>query len=105
MRMDAQDIFWAGVKAVEAEEAVRRHCSVQDNRLTVDERVYDLTEFKNIYVIGAGKAGASMARALEDMLGERITGGLINVKYGHVADLRRVKLTEAGHPVPDEAGQ
>jgi hydroxypyruvate reductase len=105
MRRDAQDIFLAGVEAVEAEAAVRRHCKVQDNRLAVDERVYDLSAFQNIYVIGAGKAGASMAKALEYMLGDRITEGLINVKYGHRADLARVKLTEAGHPVPDEPGE
>jgi hydroxypyruvate reductase len=105
MRKDAQDIFLAGVEAVEAEAAVRRHCKVQDNRLAVDERVYDLSAFQNIYVIGAGKAGASMAKALEYMLGDRITEGLINVKYGHRADLARVKLTEAGHPVPDEPGE
>ena len=64
MRKDAQDIFLAGVEAVEAEAAVRRHCKVQDNRLAVDERVYDLSAFQDIYVIGAGKAGASMAKAV-----------------------------------------
>ena len=105
MKKDARNIFWAGVQEVEAEAAVRRHCKVQGNRLTVDKRVYDLRAFQNTYVIGAGKAGASMAKALEDMIGEKITAGLINVKYGHLADLRRVKLIEAGHPVPDEPGE
>ncbi len=105
MRKDAGCIFWAGVQAVQAEAAVRRHCKVRGNRLTVDKRVYDLTAFQNIYVIGAGKAGASMAKALEDMLGEKISAGFINVKYGHLADLRRVQLIEGGHPVPDEPGQ
>jgi hydroxypyruvate reductase len=105
MRTDAREIFWAGIEAVEAEAAVKRHCKMENTRLAVDETVYDLGGFRNIYVIGAGKAGASMARAFEDMMGERITDGLVNVKYDHVADLRQVQLTEAGHPVPDEAGQ
>ncbi|MBW2738544.1 MAG: glycerate kinase, partial [Deltaproteobacteria bacterium] len=48
---------------------------------------------------------APMAAALEDILGERITKGIINVKYKHVAHLDRIKLIEAGHPVPDENGQ
>ena len=60
-----------------------------------------LSRFRNIYVIGAGKAGASMAQAAERFLGRRITAGLVNVKYGHVAKLRRVELNECGHPVPD----
>jgi hydroxypyruvate reductase len=105
MRQDSREIFLAGVAAVEAEAAVTRHCMMQDDRLVVDERVYDLSGFQNIYVIGAGKASASMAKAMDGLLGERIAAGLVSVKYGHLADLRRVKLTEAGHPVPDERGE
>jgi hydroxypyruvate reductase len=45
-----------------------------------------------------------MARALEELLRERITGGPVNVKYGHVDRTTRVQLHEAGHPVPDAAG-
>ena len=64
----------------------------------------DVSRFRNIYVVGAGKAGASMAQAAERILGRRITAGLINVKDGHVAKLRRIELNECGHPVPDERG-
>jgi glycerate 2-kinase len=104
MRKDAIDIFRAGVEAVEPEAAVKQYCRREGNRLLVHEEVYDLTEFENIFVIGAGKAGAPMARAVEEALGDRITEGIINVKYGHLAKLSRVKVIEAGHPVPDEAG-
>jgi hydroxypyruvate reductase len=45
-----------------------------------------------------------MAKAVERALGRRIEGGLVNVKYGHVAKLRRVELNECGHPVPDDPG-
>jgi hydroxypyruvate reductase len=51
-----------------------------------------------------GKAAASMAHAVEEILGERLTAGIINVKYGHTAELKTVKINEAGHPVPDAAG-
>lgn len=105
MRKDAQDIFSAGIKAVEAKAAVLRHCAVEDNRFMVDKKAYALSRFKKIFVIGAGKAGASMAKALEEMLGDRITEGLVCVKYEHLMPLSTVKLVEAGHPVPDEAGQ
>lgn len=104
MRKDALDIFRAGVQAVEPSAAVKRYCRREGNRLLVDQEVYDLGEFKRIYVIGAGKAGAPMAQAVEEILGDRISGGIINVKYGHLAELSRVKAIEAGHPVPDEAG-
>lgn len=55
-------------------------------------------------MVGAGKASARMAQAVERLLGRRISTGLINVKYGHTAKLRRIELNECGHPVPDENG-
>jgi hydroxypyruvate reductase len=72
--------------------------------LRAGRRRYRLDSFDRVFVIGAGKAGASMARAVESLLGGRITGGLVSVKYGHTGPLRRVELIECGHPVPDEAG-
>jgi hydroxypyruvate reductase len=104
MRNDALDIFRAGIQAVEPAAAVKQYCRREGSRLLIDQKAYDLAEFECIYVIGAGKAGGPMAKAMEEILGDRITDGLINVKYGHLADLSCVKLTEAGHPVPDQSG-
>jgi glycerate 2-kinase len=55
--------------------------------------------------VGGGKADAPMARALEAILGDRITAGVISVKHGHALPLRRIEVHEAGHPIPDAAGQ
>jgi glycerate 2-kinase len=57
-----------------------------------------------IFVVGAGKATAQMAWAVEKILGNWISGGLINVKYGHTAKLKRIEINECSHPVPDHAG-
>jgi hydroxypyruvate reductase len=61
-----------------------------------------------IYVVGAGKAGIAMARAVEDALSGRITSGLVIVKDGHAgignAPLTRIAIREASHPVPDIRG-
>jgi len=93
LRQHARSIFKAALAAADPYDAVVRNL----------ERVrYD--RFRHIYVVGAGKAGASMARAAEHVLGRRITAGLLNVKYGHVARLRYIELNECGHPVPDERG-
>ncbi|WP_320171506.1 glycerate kinase [Maridesulfovibrio sp.] len=64
----------------------------------------DLNEFDRVMVIGAGKATAKMARAIEDIMGDRIDSGVISVKYGHTEKLSRIRTIEAGHPVPDENG-
>src|SRR5262249_22411213 len=58
-----------------------------------------------IVIVGAGKATATMARAIEQVLGRRLHSGLVIVKYGHAAPTRRIAVKEAGHPVPDRAGQ
>src|SRR5262249_36483165 len=93
LRRDAVTIFKAALAAADPFAAVVRNLES-----------LDVSRFANIYVIGAGKAGASMARAAERVLGRQIAGGFVNVKYGHTAKLRRVELHECGHPVPDQAG-
>ncbi|HUG37823.1 MAG TPA: glycerate-2-kinase family protein, partial [Candidatus Limnocylindrales bacterium] len=57
-----------------------------------------------VLVVGAGKASGAMAAAAEEALGERLRGGLVAVKDGCLVPTRRVRLVEAGHPVPDERG-
>ena len=93
LRRQALSIFRAALAAADPVDAVLRHL-----------RNRDFSRFRDIYVLGAGKAGASMALAAERALGRRITAGLVNVKYGHTAKLRRIELNACGHPLPDEAG-
>ena len=100
----ALSIFRGALKAADPSEAVSRHLKLQNDRLIANHHRYDLRQIRNIYVIGAGKASASMAKPVERMLGKRIRGGLINVKYGHGANLRRIQLNECAHPVPDRSG-
>lgn len=64
----------------------------------------DLSRHRRILVAGAGKASGAMALALEEVLGDRISGGLVIVKDGHTAPTRRIRLVEAGHPIPDARG-
>ncbi|MCI0480210.1 MAG: DUF4147 domain-containing protein, partial [Candidatus Dadabacteria bacterium] len=104
LRKDAVSIFEAGVRAVDPENAVKRHLILKNGVLQVNGDRYALSGFENIYVIGMGKAAAPMARAVENILGDRITAGIINVKHGHTATLKKVKINEASHPLPDEAG-
>jgi glycerate 2-kinase len=107
-RADALKIFRAALKAADPYQAVMRHVRVKDGVLTAGRKRYRLDSFEKIHVIGAGKASARMAQAIERLLGRRVTRGLIhgliNVKYGHTAPLRRIELNECAHPVPDESG-
>ncbi len=104
MRRDAAAIFKAGLSAVDPAVSVKKHCRREEELLIIGDHRYDLSRIRNIYVVGAGKASAPMAAAMEEILGDRITTGSVTVKYGYVTDLRHIKLVEAGHPVPDENG-
>jgi len=104
LRKDAESVFQAGLEAVNPIQAVKKQVTLKDDRLSVGNQEYDLAEFDGVYVIGTGKASAAMARAVEEILGGRLKEGVVNVKYGHTFPVRRIKVNEAGHPVPDEAG-
>ncbi len=99
-----QDIFNAGLDAVRPDDALCRHLSLDGEQLTLGDRHWNLGEIEHIHVVGAGKGAGPMASALEKLLGDRITQGLVCVKYGHTVPTRRIRLVEAAHPVPDGAG-
>jgi hydroxypyruvate reductase len=103
-REDIVRIFSAALAAVDPFAAVRRAVVLSGDVLSVSGRTYDLSRYDRILAVGAGKATARMARAVEEILGDRLTGGAVVVKYGHAAPLRNIRQFEAAHPVPDEAG-
>ena len=104
MRSDADSIFKAGLAAVKPDAAIERFCHRKGDTLICDGHQYDLSRIERVFIIGAGKASAPMAAALERLLGSAVKRGLVNVKYGHTEDLDNILLVEAGHPVPDANG-
>jgi hydroxypyruvate reductase len=93
LREHAAAIFRAALEAADPIKAVLRFLDASKAATA-----------KHVWVIGAGKASAQMAVAVERVFGDRIAGGLINVKDGHTAPLARIELNECGHPVPDARG-
>jgi glycerate 2-kinase len=102
-------VLCAALDAVDPAAAVARSLRREGDLLHVEGRSYDLSRFQHVYLVGAGKAGAPMARAAGQALGDRLTRGLVIVKEGYL-DLEggpqnpRVEIVEAGHPLPDERG-
>ena len=104
LRAHAREIFNAGVASADATLAVRQHVQLRDLQLRVAGQSYDLARIRKIFVAGCGKATGRMALAIQDLLGERISEGIIVVKYGHGVPLEKIKVVEAGHPIPDQPG-
>ena len=98
------DIIEYALQSMNSYTLTRKKIRIQDNMLCVDYLKYDLSKIRNIFVVGGGKAAFPIAQALEDILGERIRRGVVNVKKGEKRRLKRIKIREAGHPVPDEEG-
>ena len=101
MRQQARNIFDAAIHAVDPEEAILTHVKIADGVLTVGERNLLLKDYNRIFIVGAGKADAPMAQAVERLLEQHISEGIIVVKDGHGLPLARIMIHEASHPVPD----
>lgn len=109
MKGMAKQIFSKAVSAVDPAQKLKDTVRIQGNQLLIkteegSEKAFHLDGFKNMFLIGTGKASVSMAQAIERIFGDRITKGIITTKYEHVLPLKRTEVIEVGHPIPDQEG-
>jgi glycerate 2-kinase len=104
LRRDALDILTDAVEAVDPYSATKNSLEIIDGRLLFCGGEFDLRQLERIFVVGGGKASGSMAEAVEELLGDRIVEGRVNVLRGTEGsfDLKKIIPYGAGHPVPDE---
>lgn len=95
----------AGLTAADPAHAVRRTVEYTGAQLRIGGEQYDLRQHPRVVAVGAGKASARMAAALEGLVKDRLEGGLVVVPYSHAVPTRNIQVLEAGHPFPDRAGQ
>ena len=111
------DIIGAGLDAGNPYNNTRKLMSVKDNKLIFDHRdmepdedprsgpaIYDLAEIDRIFCFAVGKGILYMVKAVEDVLGDRLTGGLAVCKHGDDIITSKVIAISGSHPVPDQAG-
>jgi glycerate 2-kinase len=99
----------AAIDSVRPDSLIKRAVKFSNNELTVRDiygNVATLTEFEHVYIVGAGKAASGMAFAMCSILDDKVAAGAITVPYGIKSkkNLKRVLVTEASHPIPDDAG-
>src|SRR5262245_12437641 len=102
LRQSARQIWDAALQRANPSACVQENLRIGQGDLWVRGRKYTLGG--RLFVVGAGKASAMMAKAVEDILEDEITGGLVVTKHGHGMPLQRIQIVEAGHPVPDATG-
>ena len=110
------EILEAGLEAGNPYSNTRRLLRVEGNTLlvggdstfepdgspTLGPYAYDLGRVGRIFVFGAAKGVQFSARAIEDVLGDRLTGGCVIAKHGDERILERVEVVYGAHPAPDE---
>ena len=104
LRSDAARLWTAALRAADPEAAVRNFVKRRGHALRVGNHRFDLSGTRAVWVLGAGKAAAPMARALEQILDKYLSGGIVVTKYGHGLPLKKIEIIESGHPLPDENG-
>ncbi|HIP85054.1 MAG TPA: glycerate kinase [Pyrodictium sp.] len=96
----ALELMKVAVESCDPYAVVKRALRVEDNKLVVMGEIFPIEG--DIYVLAFGKAACSMARAVEDILGDRVKEGVAVTKYGYSLPLKKIRVVEAGHPIPDE---
>jgi len=109
MKRTAKVIFSKALSAVDPSKILKETIRIEGDHLSIkierdSERIFDLKRFHRIFLAGTGKASNSMAHAIEELFGDRVTKGVITTKYGHLLPLKQTQSIEAGHPIPDRKG-
>lgn len=92
------------LKKIDPKQILQTKLQMESSTLKVDKFSFNLKKFKNIYVIGGGKASGAMAEAVEKILNTRIKEGIVNVPLGSQYKTKIIELHGSKHPIPDETG-
>ena len=102
LQQTAEIMQEAALKAVDPYLLIKNNVRFSAGILCIGQKEWDLNSFAHVYVAGFGKAVAPMAEALEELLDGYLTAGVILVKYGHQQALKKIRVLQAAHPIPDE---
>jgi len=101
VRDDLQEIFAASLAAADPQRAVRRALELEGDAILAAEERF---EVRRVFVLAVGKAAGAMAKAAKELLGEKVSGGLVVTKDDHDPGPEGFETVFASHPEPDERG-
>src|SRR5690606_18856581 len=100
---DIKNIWDAAIMAVHPVTLMQQYVAIDNASLYIADASVSLNTIGHIYLVGVGKASAAMAVAVEKILGNQLTAGLVTVKHGHELAGKNIRQLPAAHPVPDES--
>lgn len=95
-------IIEKGIEAVLPENVIKNNLILGKNILRIQNKEFDLTNYKKIFVIGGGKASYKLAESANNVLKGRISYGYVNSNVSK--KVGKITINKAGHPIPDEKG-
>lgn len=99
------DITEKTLQALDAYERIKSIAHMEEDILHIGSRQWDLSQKRNVYLLGAGKACNHMAMAVDEILGDHLTRGIAIVKIAEETDVfRNTEVYVGGHPLPNEEG-
>lgn len=102
-RRKALTILEAGLEAIDTTQAIKSSISLKGNLLKIQETVFALNDFKRLLFVGVGKCALEAGGAIEDILVEKLTGGI--VLDVHQGRLKKIKTFGGTHPLPSEENE
>jgi glycerate 2-kinase len=102
LHVKARQILDAALTAAHAGNMLAERLQLQGDVLHYLDQRINLKQYQRIFVIGAGKASATMAREMESLLGDRLTAGAVVSRNPNAVDLKKIKAYPGDHPIVNE---
>jgi len=99
---DFELIINSAVTSVSPVEIFKQKIFIDKQKISYQRHSFQLDQFEKIFVIGFGKASSAMATEIEKYLYYKIEDGVVITKYGFKTETKKIKVFEAGHPIPDK---
>ncbi|MFH0818615.1 MAG: DUF4147 domain-containing protein [Patescibacteria group bacterium] len=98
------DLAENALEFLQPKNIIKNQVKLTNNKLIIQNKIFDLKKYKNIYIIGAGKATYKMAVAVNKLLKNKITAGYINVPQVKTKKIGKIVVNKASHPFPNQSG-
>ena len=98
----AKELFNEALEAANPKRCVLEHVSLSGSTLTVDSKEYDIESYDSIYLVAFGRAASLMASSVEELLGGRITEGIVISNSRPEHTFENLNFYLSSHPMPDD---
>ena len=102
LKKDARALYDHAIAQADPGKCILEHLEFDGSILKVGEQSFDLSDSESVYVVAFGKASSSMAKAVEELLGDRITEGIVVSNSPAEQSFTKMNFQLSSHPIPDK---